>query len=63
METFGDLLKSLLDVWKEMWGAAWPMIKTAVSFSLWVLIAIIILPCVYISTVIYPAWEKWGEKF
>ena len=63
MEIIGGAFRALIDVWKEMWKGGMPMIGIALSFSLWVLSAIIILPCVYVSGVLYPLWEKWGEKF
>lgn len=63
METVSGMASDLLGAWKEMWKAAWPMFKTALSFCLWVITAIIILPCVFISGTIYPLWEDWGKKF
>lgn len=38
------------------------MIK-AINFALWVIAASFILPCVFIASIIYPKWEKWGEDF
>jgi hypothetical protein len=38
-------------------------ITKIVSFSLWVISGVFILPCVFISTVYFPKWEKWGEGF
>lgn len=34
-----------------------------VHFSLWVIGAVFILPCVFIATTMYPKWEKWGGEF
>lgn len=34
-----------------------------VSFVLWVITFILIMPCMFVATVIYPRWEKWGEDF
>jgi hypothetical protein len=39
------------------------VIGKAVKFVLWVLVAILIFPCVFVTTVFYPMWEKWGEEF
>ncbi len=33
------------------------------SFLLWVLTGLIILPCVFMASVYFPKWEKWGEGF
>ncbi len=39
------------------------IIIKVIKFILWLLAGIVILPCVYVSGVIFPKWEKWGEKF
>jgi hypothetical protein len=62
MEQATEMLKSLLDVWKEMFSAIMKVLPKAFSFTFWVLSAIVILPCVYISNILYPLWTKWGEN-
>ena len=63
MLTFGETLTELFNVWKEMLLAFWSVIPKAISVFLWVLSAIIILPCVFIAGNIYPKWVEWGEDF
>lgn len=63
MEIFGEIVKGLFDMSKEIWMALYPMAKTAIMFTLWVLAAVLIIPCVYVSNSFYPVWEKWSEKF
>lgn len=63
MSTFGELIVSLFSIWKEMFSAIWGAMPKVFSVSLWVLTAIFILPCVFITSVIYPKWIEWGEDF
>lgn len=63
MAIITEIVSGLWNLGREILEAALPIVKTAVSFILWVLLAIIILPCVYIAGNIYPLWEKWGENF
>jgi hypothetical protein len=63
METFGDILKELWGVWKEMFSSFIKYIPVIFRFSLWVLCAIVILPCVFVAGNLYPKWVEWGEKF
>lgn len=59
----GQLLTGLWDVWAEMFSAFMDVLPKAISFVLWLLSAVVILPCVFVAGTIYPAWEKWGEGF
>lgn len=34
-----------------------------IHFTLWIVTAALVLPCVFVASVIYPKWEKWGEDF
>ncbi|MEK9178014.1 MAG: hypothetical protein AAB777_02760 [Patescibacteria group bacterium] len=61
METFGNMMTELFKVWSAMWGAIWAVLPRAILFCLWILSAIIILPCVFVSGVLYPKWVEWGE--
>jgi len=54
---------SLFSLLGEAFGALIGVIPKIVSFLLWVLVAIIVLPCVWVAGSIYPLWEKWGEGF
>lgn len=38
-----------------------PAVGKLLSVLFWGICGAIILPCVIISGVIYPMWEKWGE--
>lgn len=33
------------------------------GFILWVTAAVIILPCVFVASQLYPLWAEWGEDF
>lgn len=50
-----------MDLVAEIFSAFWSIIPKAFMFLLWVLLAIVILPCVYIAAEIYPKWVEWGE--
>jgi len=59
-----------MSIFKEFFGAIGDMLvaffrvlPTVIKFVLWVLSAIIILPCVFVAGTIYPNWVKWGEDF
>ena len=56
---FVDFFKVLYEMFKAVLG----VLPTVISFVLWVLSAVIILPCVFIAGNIYPSWVKWGEDF
>jgi hypothetical protein len=47
----------------DMFAAVIGVLPKVIHFVLWVLSAIIILPCVFVAGNIYPAWIKWGEEF
>ena len=63
MEAISDLFGTLFEVWKEMFLAFFSIIPKAISFVLWIAVAAIILPCVYIAHEIYPKWSEWGDGF
>ncbi len=52
MKLVGELLMSVLSV-----------IPTVLKFVFWVLLAIFVLPCVWVAGTIYPLWVEWGEDF
>lgn len=47
----------------EMIGAFFTVLPKVIKFVLWVISAIIILPCVFVAGNIYPKWVEWGEDF
>lgn len=57
-----ELLGGLWEVWGEMWSAIIDVLPKVISFILWVLLAIIVLPCVFVAGEIFPMWVKWGEE-
>ena len=60
---FSQIFSFIFETLAEIWKLLWPMVTTAVSFILWVLAAVIIMPCIFVAGTIYPMWEKWGENF
>jgi hypothetical protein len=58
----GELFGALWEVWKEMWGIFISIAPKALSFILWVLCGLIILPCVFIAGNFFNKWTDWGEK-
>ena len=63
MEEVGSMAKAFFDIWKEMLSGFFSVLPTAIFFCLWLLSAIIILPCVYVAGILYPKWVEWGEGF
>jgi len=60
---FAAAIGALFSLLGEMIGAFFSVLPKIVSFILWVLVAIIVLPCVFVSGEIYPKWVEWGEDF
>ncbi|HEX7724716.1 MAG TPA: hypothetical protein VF438_03215 [Candidatus Paceibacterota bacterium] len=54
--TMWDLLSSLV-------VGIFNILKKVIPFVLWVLLAIIVLPCVWVASEVYPKWVSWGEEF
>jgi len=63
METLGDAAVALFKLWGEMMLAFLAVLPRVLKFVVWVALAFIILPCVFIAGNIYPAWVEWGEDF
>ena len=57
----GELFTALWDVWKEMFGYLVEILPKVISFTLWVLCGLIILPCMFIAGELSPKWIEWGE--
>ena len=63
METFTQsFIMPFWDLAKEMYSSFMKVLPTAILFILWLLSAIIILPCVFVAGTLYPKWVDWGEK-
>lgn len=60
---FTELFSEFFAVLGEMWEGIMEVAPKALSFFFWIIAAVFILPCVFVSGVIYPKWEKWGENF
>ena len=63
METFGEAIGALFELWIDMLGAFFAVLPKVIHFLLWALTAVIILPCVFVAGEIYPKWIEWGEDF
>lgn len=63
MDSFSVVFTELFNVWKDMMSAFFGILPKIISVFLWVLVAIIVLPCVFIAGHIYPKWVDWGEGF
>ena len=57
------MIKEVFKAIGDMFAAMIGVLPKVIHFVLWVLSAIIILPCVFVAGNIYPAWIKWGEEF
>lgn len=60
-ESVATLFSTLWAIWKEMASAVWSVIPKIISFILWAISGIIILPCVFVAGSLYPMWQEWGE--
>ncbi|MGC9605644.1 MAG: hypothetical protein ABSF56_02750 [Minisyncoccia bacterium] len=63
MEMFGDAIGALFKLWEEMFLVILAVLPKAFKLVLWVLLAAVILPCVFVAGNIYPKWVEWGEDF
>lgn len=62
MEAITGLLQNLWSLWIEMIKLLFKFALKFFIFLLWVLVGIIVLPCVFIAGNLYPKWTDWGEK-
>ena len=60
---FIELIESFFKLIFEMLGAFFSVLPKVISFILWIIVAIVILPCVFVAGNLYEPWIKWGEKF
>lgn len=63
MEAMETIFKELFGVFSDMIGAFFAVLPKVLKFMVWVFLAIVILPCVFIAGNIYPWWTEWGEEF
>ncbi|MDE1970902.1 MAG: hypothetical protein KGI50_05000 [Patescibacteria group bacterium] len=63
MQGIGGALKALAGIWAEMFMAVISVFPKFIRIFIWALLALFILPCVFVAGTIYPAWEKWGQDF
>ncbi|MFA6314897.1 MAG: hypothetical protein WC648_00820 [Candidatus Paceibacterota bacterium] len=62
MEIISEIANGLSSVIKGVFGWFAKMAPKAISLLLWILTAVIILPCVFVAGELYPKWVKWGEE-
>ncbi|MCX6715497.1 MAG: hypothetical protein NT077_00585 [Candidatus Taylorbacteria bacterium] len=60
---FVTVFGALFSLFGEMIAAFFAVLPKIISFILWVLVAIVVLPCVFVAGNIYPKWADWGENF
>jgi hypothetical protein len=60
---FVAAIGALFHLFGEMLSALFSVLPKIISFLLWVIVAVIVLPCVFVAGNIYPAWVEWGEDF
>ncbi len=63
MEAFKEVIIELLNIWKSIFSSIFAAIPKIISFILWLMVGIIVLPCVFIAGTIFPWWNDWGDDF
>ena len=63
MQTIGDVIKALFNVWKEMALAFISVFPKLIKVILWLACGVFIIPCIFIAGTLYPMWEEWGKEF
>ena len=62
MTIFTEILSGIWGIVKSAFDMIVELAPRVISFCLWVLSGIIVLPCVFIAGTLYPKWVEWGEK-
>lgn len=62
MEIITEIATALWNVWMEMFDIAKEFSLRAFKLTIWIICGIFILPCVYISGILFPMWTDWGES-
>ena len=57
------LVSEVVEMLKEVVSGLWTIVSKGLLFLIWALLALIILPCVFVAGHIYPVWSEWGEEF
>lgn len=57
-----EMFSFLLEVLGFVFTEGLPAVGKFLNVLLWGIAGAIIVPCLLISNVIYPVWEKWGEN-
>jgi hypothetical protein len=63
MEVVGEIFKHFFGLLWEMISGMLSMVPKAISLFLWILAAMLVLPCVFVANAVYPKWVEWGEDF
>ncbi|MDB5239327.1 MAG: hypothetical protein JWO00_662 [Candidatus Parcubacteria bacterium] len=63
MEQFEHAIGEIFDLIWEMVTAILSVIPTILKFITWALLSVVILPCVWVASTVYPWWVEWGEDF
>lgn len=58
-----EIFSAIFSLLGEMFGALIAVLPKVIKFVVWVLLAIVVLPCVFVAGNIYPWWVEWGEEF
>ncbi len=58
----GEIFAVILEALGFLFTHGLPAVGRLLSILLWGIAGAFILPCIIISGVIYPMWEKWGEN-
>ena len=59
---FSELFDGLIGVIGSILEAVIETAPKVLSFVLWALCAVLILPCVFVAGTFYERWVKWGEE-
>lgn len=62
-EAVAELVSGFFNVWKDIFSTIFGIVPKIISFILWILVGIIVLPCVFVAGIIFPKWTEWGEGF
>lgn len=60
---FFEVFETIFKFTWEVIVALVSVIPRILSFILWCLAGVIVLPCVFVAGTIYPKWTEWGENF
>ena len=58
-----NIASEVSEILREILSWVWKVASKVTLFAIWALLALIILPCVFVAGHIYPLWQEWGEEF